>query len=315
MSNRVPTTIVTGFLGSGKTTIIGHLIDDLQARHQQLVYIKNEVGDQDLDGQLLRTKQVVAKELLNGCICCTLVGPFLSAITEVIKTYHPDRILIEASGAADPAALALMVSAHPQLRRDAVLSVIDVVNFEGYQDLTVTARNQTHLTDIILFNKIELVDLARKEAVVGYVRELNTHSPIIETPQGRVGPELVFGVTSSELDTLLSQTITAADSASHHHLETDELESFSCQLMVALTQTQVETWLTTLPARIFRVKGVFQTPTGEHILVNRVATRATFEPTTLSLEKKGRLIFIGHQIGSQETEIARQLQELGHFFE
>jgi len=161
--NKIPTTVFSGFLGSGKTTIISNLIDELQANNQQVIYIKNEIGDTDIDGKVLEGKGIKTKELLNGCICCTLVGPFISSINEIVETFSPDKIIIEASGAADPSALALMISLHPNLARDGVIGIIDVVNFEGYKDLSVTAQNQTKFTDLIIFNKIELVDIAKKK--------------------------------------------------------------------------------------------------------------------------------------------------------
>jgi G3E family GTPase len=307
MSERVATTIITGFLGSGKTTIIGHLIDFLQSQGKQVIYLKNEIGDEDIDGQLMKTKQVVARELLNGCICCTLVGPFISAINEVIETYHPDRIIIEASGAADPAALALMVSSHPLLLREAVVSIIDVLNFEGYQELTTTAQAQTRLTDIIVFNKVELADRARKEAVVGYVRELNTHSPILEAPHGQISPDLIFGATTRELDTLL-----LTEPHHHHdHVTEDELQSFRCERTTTIEVQKVLSWLETLPAQIFRVKGVVTDETGQQWLINRVASRTTSQriqmPTHMA---PASLIFIGHQIHQLEEEITNQWQGL-----
>ena len=153
MQNKIPTTVFSGFLGSGKTTIISHLIEVLQNKGEQVIYIKNEIGDTDIDSKILKGKGIKTKELLNGCICCTLVGPFITSINEVVETFNPDRILIEASGAADPSALALMIASHPLLERDGVIAIVDVVNFEGYKDLSVTAQNQTKFTDLIIFNK------------------------------------------------------------------------------------------------------------------------------------------------------------------
>ena len=162
----VPTTIFTGYLGSGKTTIILNLVETLQKQNIQVLYIKNEIGSENIDGQLAKQQNIETKELLNGCICCTLVGPFIHSIDELLIKHRPDRIIIEASGAADPAALALMVSSHPKLARDGVLTIIDVIHFDGYSDLSTTARNQTKFTDLLVFNKVEEVDIGRKQAVV-----------------------------------------------------------------------------------------------------------------------------------------------------
>lgn len=271
-------TIFAGFLGSGKTTIISHLIEQLQNEGTQVVYIKNEIGDTDLDAQLMKTKNVHAKELLNGCICCTLVGGFSESITEVISAYQPDRIIIEASGDADPSALALMVSAHPLLTRDGVVGVIDVVNFEGFRELTPTAKEQTKFIDLLLFNKVELVDEKEKLKVVGYVRELNEHSPIIETKQGHVDPELIFGCSSQELEQLLKDK--SVDE--HHHPSQQFLSAVTVNLPDKLTREGLQQWIETTPNQVFRTKGIFVDEHDSPVLFNSVNKRVTFQ----ELEKK-----------------------------
>lgn len=270
---KIPTTIFTGFLGSGKTTIIGNLIDYLQNNGHQVIYIKNEIGDTDIDTKIMQQKGIETEELLNGCICCTLVGPFLNSIDELIHKFKPTRIIIEASGAADPAALALMVSAHPQLTRDGVISIIDVLNFEGYEELTITAKEQTKFTDVLIFNKVELVDLEQKRRVVAYVRELNTHSPIVEAPYGKVNPDVIFGTTTQELDSLLSQH---KDNETHVHIHTDSFEALTLYSKKTFEQDNLEQSLSQLPKNIFRSKGIVQTTDGWQVF-NTVANRVTFE--------------------------------------
>lgn len=315
MSQRVPTTIFTGFLGSGKTTIISHLVEQLQARGEQVAYIKNEIGDSDVDTELMRGKNILSKELLNGCICCTLVGPFVSSVTEIIDTYHPDRIIIEASGTADPVALALMVSSHPLLKRDGVISVIDVINFEGFAELTTTAQEQTKFTDLILFNKVELVDQARKEAVVGYVRELNQHSPILEAPEGKVDARVIFGLHTSDLEQLL--TAHQAEDQQHpedqhysHHLSDDQLQGFDCPVTQPVELAALQTFLEQLPKRIFRVKGFVHDTQQQYYLVNSVAGRVDFQELAPLADLSPKLVFIGYLAQELEPEICQQLQQL-----
>jgi G3E family GTPase len=314
----VPTTIFSGFLGSGKTTLISHLVDALQQRGEQVVYIKNEIGDEDIDGQIMRGKNIKTKELLNGCICCTLVGPFASAIDEVISSYQPDRVLIEASGAADPAALALMVSSHPSLYRDGVIGIIDVVNFKGYEDLSITSKNQTKFIDLLIFNKIELVDLDRKRAVVGYVRELNAHSPIVEAPKGRIAPEVVFGANSKELSALLQEyqktqpdpRQSSDDDHPHHHIEQDGIESFKVILPGLLNRQAFDSVLEKLPPALFRAKGIVRFEDGSAYLFNKVGKRTDYQPLPQLTEvAENRLVFIGYQVNEMEKNIAKQFEE------
>ncbi len=294
-------TIFTGFLGSGKTTLISHLIDELQAQGRQVVYIKNELGSENIDAQLLKGKHITTRELLNGCICCTLVGPFIAAINEVIDQLHPDRIVIEASGAADPSAIALMVSSHPRLFRDGVVSIIDVVNFDGYEDLSQTARNQATFTDLIIFNKVELVDLQRKQAVVGYVRELNDTAPILEAPNGQVAAEVLLGVSTPELDELLSQTDVHAH---EHHLETDNLSSFSLRFDQPFNRETLESQLDQLAKQVFRVKGIVYDQDHQPWVVNRVGKRTEITLLeTSSTSSTSTLVFIGFGLEEIKPEV------------
>lgn len=305
---QLPTTVFSGFLGSGKTTIISHLIDELQALGKQVVYIKNEIGSENIDGLLMQGKNIQTKELLNGCICCTLVGPFINAIDEIITSFQPDRIIIEASGAADPAAIALMIDANPKLARDGVIAIIDVVNFEGYKDISQTARNQATFTDLIVFNKIELADLAQKQAVVGYVRELNHYAPIVEAPNGVVRSELIFGSDPQELNQLLesfSHQASAAESTTHaHHPHADHLlEDGIESLVVTFKQPPspdfLQNYLDQLPTAVFRVKGLLALADSSAVVVNKVGVRSTIVP--LSAEQtvpsnKRLLVLIGFHL-------------------
>ena len=89
--------IISGFLGAGKTTLIKKLIAEVFTG-QQIVLIENEFGEIGIDGGFLKESGVNITEMNSGCICCSLVGDFGTALTEVIDTYHPDRIIIEPSG-------------------------------------------------------------------------------------------------------------------------------------------------------------------------------------------------------------------------
>ena len=156
-----PITIVTGFLGSGKTTLILNLIPQLPKTYK-LALLKNEFGDVAIDSQLASSAAISGvQELLNGCICCNLVGQLGDALDSLRKDVAPDRIIIETSGSAFPATLAMEVnrlgieSGYYVL--DGVIVVIDVENWKGYDDTSYTAKLQARYTDLIVFNKWENV--------------------------------------------------------------------------------------------------------------------------------------------------------------
>ncbi|NCO12435.1 GTP-binding protein [Candidatus Pacearchaeota archaeon] len=303
-SEQIPTTVINGFLGSGKTTIISNLIDYLIAKDKKVVYIKNEVGEMDLDAKLMRGKNIVSQELLNGCICCTLVGPFIASIDEIAQTYHPDRIIIESAGSADPASIALMVENHPQLKRDGVIVVIDVLNFNGYDKIDEVSKRQTEFTDLIIFNKVEQVDRQRKSQVVGYVRVLNEHAPIVEAPQGKINPDLIFGIGETSLGDLKNYHL------DHHDEQVDQITAFSYIADKKFDQEDLSKFLKNLPKNIFRVKGIFQTE-DKPMIINGVFNRFDFSELTDKVsEKQTKLIFIGFQAETKKEEIITQLNSI-----
>ena len=133
-------------LGSGKTTIILNFISQLPKSYK-LALLKNEFGDVAIDSQLATSASISGvQEILNGCICCNLVGQLEDALETLRRDVEPDRIVIETSGSAFPATLALEVNRLAQKTSqyvlDGVISVIDVVNWQGYEDTSVTAKMQ-----------------------------------------------------------------------------------------------------------------------------------------------------------------------------
>lgn len=295
---KVPTTIITGFLGSGKTTIINHLIDYLQTKGEKVAYIKNEIGEEDIDAKLMRGKNIQARELLNGCICCTLVGPFINSINELVSTYGPDRVIVESAGTADPASLALMVEDHPLLSRDGLVAIIDVENFEGYKDIHDAAKRQAEMTDLIIFNKVENVNISQKRRVVGYVRELNEYSPIVEAPNGKINPELVFGLQVRELPNLVGENL--------HRDHDDQITAFDFFSDKSFDKNKLTQAIKDLPKSVFRVKGVAKIDQDWQVL-NAAYKRVDYSkvPESLLAEfKQTKLIIIGFQVKQQQETIS-----------
>lgn len=318
----VPATLFSGFLGSGKTTIIGHLIDDLLGHGVQVAYVKNEVGTDTVDQDIIRGKNIMTKELLNGCICCTLVGNFHAALSEIVDTIHPDRIVIEASGVSDPTAIALTLQSHPQITRDGVVTIIDVVNYNGVPVLNKVAQRQAEFTDLIIFNKVEEVTNERKQQVVGYVREVNTKAPIVEAPHGHIQPGLLFGLFPSDVDAqnkmlelkkleVEQDMQTQADGQPHDessHLAEDHIESFLIETDDVYDPIKLVGELSSLPQQIFRVKGFVRIKTSEGntmMIINGVngQVELTSVPSGFA-QDHGKLVSIGFLV----TQLQQELQ-------
>ncbi len=305
MQNKIPANIFMGFLGSGKTTVISHLIDYLTAKGEKVVYIKNEVGDNDLDTKLMADKDIETEEMTNGCVCCTLVGALNIAIDKLADKYHPDRFIIESAGTASPESLSLTISSHPRLIRDSVISIIDVVNFNGYDSLNTIAQSQATFNDLIVFNKVELVDDARKKAVVGYVRELNEYSPIVEAPHGKLNPDIVFGLAST-----LDATLASSHHDHSHHQHDDGIEAFTYKSDKQFNQLKLDDFLKNLPNNFFRIKGVVKFEAGLKILNGVYKRFDYFDPPAKNPIDHTEIIFIGFRITGEKDNIFSKLNEL-----
>ncbi|KAI0491201.1 CobW/HypB/UreG, nucleotide-binding domain-containing protein [Xylaria cf. heliscus] len=221
----IPITIVTGFLGSGKTTLLLNLVPQLRAANPsyRLALLKNEFGDVAIDSQLAASSAVSGvQELLNGCICCNLVGQLGPALAELRDTVKPDRIVIETSGSAFPATLAIEVNriaretGHHYVL-DGVVSVIDVENWSGYEDTSYTARLQARYTDLIIFNKWEACGEDRFDEVRDRVGDLEVDVAWVKSDKGRVPVGVIFGIDGGLAHTLTEDHLATIQNGNHDH--------------------------------------------------------------------------------------------------
>jgi G3E family GTPase len=198
----IPITIITGFLGSGKTTLLLNLLPQLLAQNPsyKLALLKNEFGDVAIDTQLASSASISGvRELLNGCICCNMVGQLDVALQELAAQVSPHRIVIETSGSAFPATLAMEVN---RLARetggafvlDGVVTVLDVENWKGYEDTSYTAKIQARYTDLVVFNKWELAGERLFDTCLDRLGDLEVQIAWVKSDRGKVPVDLVFGV-------------------------------------------------------------------------------------------------------------------------
>ncbi|KAI8816282.1 cobW-domain-containing protein [Fimicolochytrium jonesii] len=201
MSPPVPITVFTGFLGAGKTTLILRLLSCLPPTYN-VVLLKNEFGDVKVDSELAREGDkrgnLRVTEMLNGCMCCVLVGQMKNALEEIRENMNPSRIIIETSGSAFPAPIAWQIRelGAENYTLDGIVTVIDCENFPGYEDTSYTARLQAQYTDLILLNKHSHITPRQLDLVLDLVNDLNTDTPkvLCDAKNGDVDPDLVFGI-------------------------------------------------------------------------------------------------------------------------
>jgi cobalamin biosynthesis protein CobW len=248
MVKKIPTTIITGFLGAGKTTLIRHMLENAQGR--RIALIINEFGDLGVDGDILKgcgdetCREEDVMELSNGCICCTVADDFIPTMEKLLaREDKPDHIVIETSGLALPQPLVRAFNwpgISTQVTVDGVVTVVDGKavtdgrfahsmeaidaqrkldeNLDHETPLSELFEDQVACADMIVVNKADLLDAAQADALVASLRSSARDGvQVVKTSMGKL-----------PVDVLLGQGIGAeADLASrhelhHHHHDDDE---------------------------------------------------------------------------------------------
>lgn len=177
--------IISGFLGAGKTTLIKKLIEQA-FKGEKLVLIENEFGEIGIDGGFLKDAGVQITEMNSGCICCSLVGDFGTALKQVITDYTPDRIIIEPSGVgklSDVIKAVKDVSGDLDVELDSYTTVADVSKVKIYmKNFGEFFNNQIESANTIILSRTQITTQDKIEKAVAMIREKNDHATIITTP-------------------------------------------------------------------------------------------------------------------------------------
>jgi len=290
---RTPITLITGPLGSGKTTLLRHI---LATRLAKIAIVMNEFGEIAIDTKVIEGKNVRIAELGGGCVCCSLLGEFEAAVTEIIKKVAPEIIIVETTGLAEPEALVFNIQeALPQCRLDGVISVIDADMLVRFPELGHTTRLQIEGADILLLNKIDLVDAKQIEPLETKLRKISPSAAIIRTERCRIDPELLFGIPQSREKKI----------APPQHEHQPEFESFTITSDNLFSRDCFEHFADTLPANVIRAKGFVRFPDSVH-LFNFVAGRWELEPFE---SQETQLVFIGKAVAAQKSVIVDALKK------
>lgn len=284
---KIPATVITGFLGAGKTTLIRHLLQNAGGRRIALVV--NEFGDVGVDGELLRACGDIAcreediVELANGCICCTVADDFLPTMTRLIeRAAPPDHIVIETSGLALPQPL-VRAFTWPEVRHrvtvDGVVTVVDsaavaegrfaadevAVEAQRRADAALDHDSPLHelfedqlaCADMVLLNKADLVDAATLARIEGELRgEVRPAVRFVRSAGGRIDAAVLLGLAAGAEDDLAARRShhEAGGGEDHDH---DDFESFvvSCGAFASRAELVARIGAATQAHDILRLKG------------------------------------------------------------
>lgn len=320
---QVPITIITGFLGAGKTTLLNYILNNNQG--MRIAVLVNDFGSVNIDSELIIGVEGESVSLSNGCICCTIRDDLLKAVVSVIqREAPPEYIVIETSGVSDPFAVAETFML-PALRPYAVVdSIVTVVDAEQIKDLQgeqeVLAMDQISAADIIVMNKVDLVDKVELSVARSFIREVVPDARILEVTHGRAPLELLLGVGQYSIEKLQGrekrdvhvhaaktpgvETHDAHDHDHHEHTHADHtlvFNTWTYQTDEPLNYKALCEAIDNLPLTIFRSKGfVYLKEAPERkAIVHIVGKRAqlTFAGPWGETTPNTRLVFIGTQGG------------------
>ncbi|ASV86259.1 MULTISPECIES: cobalamin biosynthesis protein CobW [Ochrobactrum] len=343
---KIPATVITGFLGSGKTTMIRNLLEN--ANGKRIALIINEFGDLGVDGGILkgcgietcREEDII--ELNNGCICCTVADDFIPTMTKLLdRADRPDHIVIETSGLALPQPLVAAFNwpeIKTQVTVDGVVTVIDAAavaegrfaddhdkvdaqraadeSLDHESPLEELFEDQIHAADLIVLNKSDLIDAAKLDQVKADVAERSSRRVnMVPASFGKLGADVLLGLGVGTEDDIANRKshheIHHADGHEHDH---DEFESFIVEAgSVADPKAFAEKLKTVIADHdVLRLKGFVDVPGKPmRLVVQAVGPRIEHyfdRPWGAGEERKTRLVVIGlHDI--DEVAIAEAVKD------
>jgi G3E family GTPase len=262
-SDRIPATIVTGFLGSGKTTLINNI---LRREHgKTIAVIVNEFGEISIDGQLIvRDDQAELVEFNNGCLCCTVRGDLIRTLQHLrTRAGNLQGILIETTGLADPAPVASTFFVADEvktgIRLDSFVTVVDAINLELNLKQSNEAVEQVAFGDIVLINKVDLATPEHLKAVEARVRALNPLATIHYTTNAEIDIDKVIGVGAFDLVRKLEVDPQFLDDHQHEH--DSAVSSFVLEESRPIDLNRFALWLNDVAqfrgVDLYRTKGIF----------------------------------------------------------
>ena len=335
-SQKIPVTVLTGYLGAGKTTLLNRILSENHGK--KYAVIVNEFGEIGIDNDLIIGADEEVFEMNNGCVCCTVRGDLVRILDGLMKRKGKfDAIIVETTGLADPAPVAQTffvdedVQKHARL--DAVVTVADAKWLSDRLKDAPEAKNQIAFADVIVLNKTDLVSKAELAEVEARIRGINPYAKLHRTERCKVGLSDVLERGAFDLDRILEiepEFLEVGDDHDHHHdhdhdhhhghdhdhghshgglkhYHDEEMQSLSLRSDKLLDPTKFMPWLQNLVAaegqKILRSKGILAF-TGDD-------DRYVFQGVHMMLEgdhqrkwkdgeaRESRLVFIGRELPEQ----------------
>ncbi|MGY3033997.1 G3E family GTPase [Bradyrhizobium sp. USDA 4354] len=295
----LPLTLISGFLGAGKTTLINRLLSERHGR--RIAVLVNDFGAINIDQDLIRSRSDEAIGLTNGCACCSISGDLTKALLRLLqRSDPPDAVVLEASGVADPHGIAQVALANPAIRLNGILTLVDAETFlDRVQDPETAWLVSSQLTaaDLIVLNKVDLLN-GRTDFVRTRIEQIAAPRTIVEVVQADIPVDVVLGINTERTSGVRCTTEAHASS----------FASWTGSWDVPLDRELLLAGLRQLPANVIRAKGVFtlEDDPVHRSVYQRVGRRESFDQETAVRScRTSSLVIIGPSSGWSAREIER----------
>ena len=272
----IPITILSGFLGAGKTSLLNHI---LHGNHGLRVgVLVNDFGEINIDAELVAGVSGNSVSLSNGCVCCSIRDDLVESTLQLVQgPNRPEYLILETSGVADPVSVSLTF-VESELKSlidvDSILTVVDAENIRSLDDeYEELAEDQISMADIVILNKVDLADKVTLDDLKSWIHAIVPNARLIETTHGKVPLELILGIGQFEPERVLGKTSSDihvhAESGhdhhqqdhdghhnDHHHDHTLVFSTWSYSSNKPHSYKALRQAVESLPSTIYRVKGI-----------------------------------------------------------
>jgi G3E family GTPase len=296
--------VIAGFLGAGKTTLLTHILN-WSGNLSRTALLVNEFGTLGIDGELFQGFGAPVVEMANGCICCSLQADFRRSVETILIRFHPNRLLIEATGVADPQdILAVLneVQFREKLNPAKTVTVVDADFWEASEHLGRLFFNQIKAADLILLNKVDLQPAELITKFISEIQEACPSSSIMPTYRCRIDPDALWGLQKEiehRIEPLLPMYLEENHEGGHehHHGESNAHElgyvTFSLETSAQFSEECFRSFIASVPAHLYRIKGyVFLG--SKWVFINHVGGKTEWIDS--SAKECSRLAFVGWQV-------------------